>query len=99
MQGCLRDDDAGPVDGRLMAPLKHAGVVDAAVAALQHESPFCVAAAAAALGWVGRTRGGGKACIQASGAIPALLRVIDRSPAPGNLETETGILQRYALKT
>jgi hypothetical protein len=81
-----------------MGPLKDGGIVDALVATLQHESPFCVAAAAGALALVGQAQGGGKASIQASGAIPALVHVIDRSPSLGDLDTETGLLRRYVLE-
>jgi hypothetical protein len=54
-----------------------------------------VAAAAAALGWVGHSCNDGKAMIEASKAVPALLRVIERSVPPGDPEDETDLFRRY----
>ncbi len=92
-QDCFLEDE-----GKLVAPLKDTNVIHAVVASLQHESPFCVAAAAGALGWLAQVPGGGEAYIQTSGAGPALLNVIDRSPPPGNLEKATGLFRWYALE-
>jgi hypothetical protein len=85
-------------DGELRHALDHAAIVSALVATLKHESPLCVAAAAAALGRVAQTPGVGKAKIAASGAIPALLNVIGTLPAPGNLEQATGLFRGYVSK-
>jgi hypothetical protein len=92
-QECFFEDE-----GKLMGPVNDAGIVNALVATLQHDSPFCVAAAAGPLGWVAQARGGGKACIEASGAVPALVQVIARSLSPGNLEEETDLFRRYGLE-
>jgi hypothetical protein len=81
--------------GTLLKSLDTAGVVDTLVSTLEHDSPFCVAAAAGALGWVGERPGEGKTMIQASGAIPAMLRVIQRSPRAGNAQERTGLFRRY----
>jgi hypothetical protein len=78
-----------------VGPLHDAGVVDAVVASLQHDSPFCVAAAARALGGFGRIADVGKAMIKASGAIPALVHMIARSPSPGDLGKAKGLFRRY----
>lgn len=59
-----------------LAAFKPAGGVDALVETLEHECPFCVAAAAEALGLVGKAVKGGQAAIEASGAVPALVHVI-----------------------
>jgi hypothetical protein len=69
-------------------------IVDALVVTLKHESPFCVAAAAAVLGWAAQTPGVGKAKIAASAAIPALLNVIETRAPPGNIEQATGLFRR-----
>jgi hypothetical protein len=68
----------------LLGTLVDAGVVAAAVATLQHNSPYCAAAAAGALRLIGDARYGDHALIEASGAIPALVRLIERPPRPGD---------------
>jgi hypothetical protein len=71
-----------------------AGVADALVAALKHESRYCVAAAAAALGIGGSKDIAGIAMTVVCGAIPALVDVIKRSITPGDLEKEGGLFRR-----
>jgi hypothetical protein len=78
-----------------MAALDDAAVIDALVATLQHDSPFCVAAAAGALGWVGQTPGVGKALLDARRAMPALVSVLEQSPSPGDPGKEMGVYRRY----
>ncbi len=92
-QECLRKGGFNQI-----APLRDAGVVDAVVASLQHDSPFCVAAAARALGAFGVYPQVGKAIIEASGAIPALVHVIQRSPSPGDLAKAKGLFRRYVAE-
>jgi hypothetical protein len=89
-QDCL--NQAG---GGFLGAIADVGVVDTMVATLQHDSPFCVSAAAGALWRVSRNPGGGKALIEASGAVAALVHVIKRAPAPANLEMETGVFRTY----
>ncbi len=60
-----------------MPALQEVDALEEIVNTLQHKSPFCVAAAAGALAWVGRFRGG-KAALEACGAIPALVPIITR---------------------
>ncbi len=83
-------------EGNLLGNLEAAGAVKAVVATLQHYSPFCIAAAASVLGRIGRTPGVGKTLIEASGAIPALVCVVQSLPTPGNLEKEKAVFRRYA---
>jgi hypothetical protein len=76
--------------------LGDAGVIRALVATLEHESPYCVGAAATALGYVWREERVGKKLMEASGALPALLSVIERRPPPGDPDKEPGRFRRYA---
>jgi hypothetical protein len=73
------------------------GIVDALVATLDHESPFCVAAAAGALSRVFDYIEVGEKLIEDSGAIPALLDVVKRKMPPGDLENQPAIFHKYAL--
>jgi hypothetical protein len=73
-----------------------AALVGAVVAALAHSSPYCVAAAAAFLGWVARTNIMGRAWIETSGTIPALIDVVERMTPPADLEKESGLFRRWA---
>ncbi len=77
-----------------LAIIKHRGVVDALVGTLEHESPFCVAAAAACLGLVGEIEQGGQAVLDASGAIPAIVRVIKRQLPTRALDGEMLMFRR-----
>jgi hypothetical protein len=72
-------------------------IVEALVSALDHESPFCVAAAAGALASVGNYKEVGPVLIKESSAIPALIGVLKRRIPPGNLEQQTAIFRQYAL--
>jgi hypothetical protein len=71
-------------------------IVSALVAALERESPFCVAAAAGALHWIGCFNKGGQKLIESSGAIPALLGVIKTGISAANFEDQTALFRRYA---
>jgi hypothetical protein len=96
MLPCCRLQDCLDIKGfNHVGPLRDAGVVDAVVASLQHDSPFCVAAAAWALGGFGRIADVGKPMVEGSGAIPALIHVVARSPPPGNLAKAKGLFRRY----
>lgn len=77
-----------------LAAFQPAGSADALVEALEHESPFCVAAAAAALGLVGKAMRGGQAAIEASGAIPALVRVIKKKLPAQRVEGQMAMYRR-----
>jgi hypothetical protein len=90
-QGCLMR--AG---SHLVPALDDLGVADSLVATLDHESPYHVGAAAATLSFLGRIPGGGLALFGASGAIPALVRVIERARPPADLNKATGLFRRYA---
>jgi hypothetical protein len=83
------------VEGKLRCAFDHTAIVDALVATLKHESPFCVAAAAGILGRVAQIPGVGKAKIAASAAIPALLNVIEAMRPVGDLELAMGLFRRY----
>jgi hypothetical protein len=80
----------------LLKVFEDAGIIRTLVATLQHQSPFCGAAAAGALGWVGKTPGVGTASLERSGAVPALVGVIKRGIPAGNLEDVRGVFRRYA---
>jgi hypothetical protein len=80
----------------LLEAFEDVGIVRTLVATLEHESPFCVAAAAGALGWVGKTPGVGTVSLESSGAMPALVGVIKRGIPAGNLEDVPGVFRRYA---
>ncbi len=80
----------------LVPAIKDCGIANTLVATLKHESPYCMAGAAAALCLLGSIPdGGGQALLVASGAIPALVRVIERRP-PCNHRQETGLYRRCA---
>jgi hypothetical protein len=91
LQDSLRSRSA-----KFMTALDDAGIIDALVATLQHDSPFCIAAAAGALGGVDQTPGVGKALLEARRAMPALVSVLEQSPSPGDPEKEMGVYRRYA---
>jgi hypothetical protein len=72
--------------GAIVGPVVDAGV-DALVATLQHKSPHCAAAAACTLGLLATPKvcgQAGTALIQASGAIAALVHLIERRPMIGD---------------
>ncbi len=73
-----------------------AALLGSLVAMLQHESPYCIAAAASVLARIGRVEGVGRAWIETSGAIPALIHVVEKLTRPSDLEKETGLFRRYA---
>jgi hypothetical protein len=80
-----------------VAALGSAGVIDALVATLEHESPFCIAAAAGALAWVAKYRDGGPALVEASGGVPALVRVVKKQIPARDLESEHPLFCRLGL--
>ncbi len=80
-------------DHRLLAALKKAGVVDTLASALDHESPYCVAAAASDLLVIGQANAGGLALLQSGNTIPALVRVIERA-RPLAPVRDTGLYER-----
>jgi hypothetical protein len=71
------------------------GVVNAVIACLEHQSPFCVAAAAEALRLVGDTWDG-QAFFAGNGAVSALVSVMKRQALPADIEKETGTFSRCA---
>jgi hypothetical protein len=73
-----------------------AGAVDAMVETLKHESPYCIAAAASCLGYVSTQEDVGKRLIEESGAIPALVDVIQSSIPAADLKKEKGLFRKYA---
>ncbi len=77
-----------------MAPIDELGIADALVAMLKHESRYCVAAAASTLQALGETPGGGHALVEASGAIPALVRVIGGARPPFAPDIDTGMSRK-----
>ncbi len=85
---------------QLLLTIDHARLVDALVATLKSESGYTVAVAASALCLIGQstpdTRDGGHALIEASGAIPALVRVIKRTRWPREAEKQKGRFGRWA---
>jgi hypothetical protein len=89
-QDCL---DGGGED--LLCALDGGCIIDVLAGMLKQEPPSCVAGAAAALGWIGSASNAGKALIEASGAVPALLCVIQRSISLWNPENEPDLLCRY----
>ncbi len=74
--------------------LGEAGIVDALVATLKHESPYCVAAAAAALDLFGERDVLGSELIESSSAIPALIRVVEVLAPPANPENAPDIFRK-----
>jgi hypothetical protein len=89
VQDCVALDD-----GSFVKVLAEAGVIDSLVATLKHESPYCVAAAAATIGYASSKGAVGKALIEASGAIPALVDIINRPITPGDFEKAAGMFCR-----
>jgi hypothetical protein len=81
----------------LLGPINELAVADALIATLQHESPYCVGGAAGIFCAIGGTPDGGQALLEASGAIPALVRVIERAAPPGPADKDTGMFHRYVL--
>ncbi len=77
-----------------MGVLADARVLKTLVATLDHESPYCVAAAAACLGPIALFRQGVRAFLKAGDVVPALVRVIARARLPADLEKETALYQR-----
>ncbi len=71
-------------------------IVEALVSALDHESPFLVAAAAGALAQVAEYTDVGQRLIKNSGAIPALIGVLKKRIPPGDLGQQTAIFRQYA---
>jgi hypothetical protein len=70
-----------------------ADMVDTLVATLNHTSPYCVAAAAAALSGIGLTPRGVTSLLKAS-AVPAMVRIIQAAQPPLDLKKEPGLFQR-----
>jgi hypothetical protein len=68
----------------LLRTVIDAGVLHAVVSTLQHNLPFCAAAAAGALRLIGDAQDGDNTLMEGSGAIPALVRLIERPPRPGD---------------
>jgi hypothetical protein len=83
--------------GNARSVLDDAGSLDALVATLKHDSPYCVAAAVGCLNLTARIPGGVKALLKAN-AIPALVGVVETRRPPANLEKETGLFRRCGLK-
>ncbi len=73
-------------------------IADALVAALSHESAFCVAAAAGALRGIGDHKSVGQKLMEESGAVPALIGVIKADIQPVATENKTALYRRYAHK-
>jgi hypothetical protein len=97
MSGFIGFQRASDWPGRdFVSALDSTGVVDTLVATLHHESPHCVAAAARALCPIGAIEGGGQALIEASGAIPALVRVIEKARPPSDPVNNTTLFRRCA---
>jgi hypothetical protein len=83
----------------LLAAIQRQGILNALVAALKHDSPLCVGAAASALGAFWRILDKVDVGAEASGAIPELVRVIGMPPVPGNPATVVGVFRRYVHKS
>jgi hypothetical protein len=64
---------------QILAVLQDAGFAEALVATLKSDSAYCVGMAAGALTQIGAVQNGGKALIEASGAITALVHVMKRT--------------------
>ncbi len=82
-----------------MPALDEAGIVNTLIAALKRDTPHCVSAAAGVLGLIAgvpmRAAGGHK-LVEAGGAIPALVHLIQRAIPPGDLADDTGLYRRCA---
>jgi hypothetical protein len=74
-----------------VAALNAAGIVHTLVATLTHKSEYCVAAAAACLGYVASE----PSVMEASGAVLGLVKVIQRLARPSDLDKESGLFCRY----
>ncbi len=81
----------------LMASIDELGIADVLVVTLKHTSPYCVAAAAAVMHDIARSAGGGLALIKASGAVPALVRVIGAGRPPATPDIRTGLSQKCVV--
>jgi hypothetical protein len=85
-------------DPPLVAALVKAGIIKALVPTLYTDSPFRVAAAAGVLGCLPQIQGG-YAAIEASGAVPALIKLIRErrvtAISPQQLQKEPAVFQRY----
>jgi hypothetical protein len=90
-QDCFKALKTG---GKVLEAFDKAGVIDVLVATLEHDSPFCVAAAAGVLGWVGACRDGGQASLEASGAVPAPVCVVKRQTPARKCEMEDVVFCR-----
>jgi hypothetical protein len=73
-------------------------LVDSLVATLKHESPYCVAAAAGLLGWLFRNPDLGQKAFADSGAIPALVEVVETAAPSEDLQEASGMFRWYAPK-
>jgi hypothetical protein len=82
----------------LLGHINELAIPDVLIATLKHESPYCVGGAAVIFCAFGETPDGGMAILEASGAIPALLRVIETAGPPSDSDKDTGMFQRYVLK-
>jgi hypothetical protein len=82
------------VNGELPAPMYSPKMSSALVAALSHESPFCVTAAAGGLDMVSRRTGHAPMLAKNSGAVRALVSVIGRPPSPCNPEHVAALFRR-----
>ncbi len=80
-----------------MAAFAKAGVVKALVSTLSNDSPFRVAAVAGALGSLAQIEGNHTA-LEASGAVPALVKLIRErrvtAVSPSELQKELPVFQR-----
>ncbi len=73
-----------------------AALVDPLVATTKHESPYCVAAAGAALGHISRNEDVAVKLIMDSGAVPALIRVMETAGPREDLSKASGLYRGYA---
>lgn len=93
LQDCL---ESGTLDS--LSGLESAGVPSALVTVLGHASPYCVAAAAGAISYIGQARALGFAnpkMIERTGAIPALVGLIETPTPSVDLDDQTGLICRY----
>lgn len=80
--------------GQVPAIFEQAGLCDALVAALDSDSPHCVAAAVATLRYTKRFPKGRQALRKAEIAIRALVRLIENSPLSDEPEKDSGANER-----
>jgi hypothetical protein len=92
--GC--QDTLSTAENDILTALDNAGIVPALVTMLEHESPFCVVAAAGALCCMEPIPGVGKVLLGESGAIAALVRALESPPPPCHSEEEAALLGRCA---